>query len=696
MTLRFWKQIARLDSLTFTLVTAFLLRLAIIPLLYDDYNYWAFGVFSNFLISGNDPYHVVTSDPTLLFINPWRYPPLYLAFTTPALVSRLATESTLLYLAALKVPLAIADIVSAIYLYKIFLMKFTKATSIKFTFLFVFNPLVIFESAGGGFNDPIPIAFTVISFYYVLASRERLESWRRGYVLRSAFFLGLGVAIKIYPLLLLPVFVREVNGFSQRISYVLTTLLPIILVSSPFLASDPWSYTGLLVVRSVGGQHPLFPLASLGGIIGPAVVVSLVLLLLWTYLGSFAPTTRTSLVFLWVNIAIFGQSLNYMVWGIPFFTILAAQDQRLRGAILTASVTLLTALLFQGWYNATAGATGLYYWTYHLFHQGVIVFETYPFSSIDPLILVTGLLTTSVAVNAFYFVRTARLNPSWSGVAVSEKEFRREASAKLFRRRPVLAGMLCALVMLSWGTTAIFANFNQQNYPMVQGNAFQFNDNFHTSLLNYQWASGGANYSINPAQGYLTISDSANLTGYVYRGWQNTLNGFHQSNSCIINIVYRFKGFLAGKNSMVLVNMTDGLLVAQQTQTNSLFQYTDLGRNQKMDLLPLDSNWHNFTEQISKGGRTIQLDSLKKSLGDGNFSKLVLGDLNPGGQFGGRAEFSKITVVESDFPTTSGSDLFGWVGLITSYFVLVVAVFVLSRRASNLWERVVQGRSPTA
>jgi hypothetical protein len=684
LTLRFWKQIAKLDSLTLTLVTAFLLRLAIIPLLYDDYNYWAFGVFTNFLLAGNDPYHVVANDPTLLFINPWRYPPLYLAFTTPALVARTITGSTLIYLAALKIPLAIADVVSALYLYKILLLKFPKTTAIRFTALFAFNPLVIFESAGGGFNDPIPIAFTVISCYYLLAYRQQKATSQRGYIFRSAFFLGLGVVAKIYPLLLLPVFAREIQGSSQRLGYVLTALVPMVLVSAPFMTSDFGSYTSLLIVRSVGGQHPLIPFASLGGVIGPAVIAGLILVLLLTYLRNFGLMTRASLVFLWVNIAIFGQSLNYMIWGIPFFTILFAQNPRLRGTIMTAAVTFVTALIFQGWYSGTAGETGLYYWSYHLLHQEIVVFRTYPFSDIDSLVLVTVLLSASVLVNAFYFIRTARLNPQWPSSASPEEKLDRNSSKGFSWRRPTLVGAFCVLVLLSWSMAAIYASFNQHNYPIVQGSTFEFQDSFRTSLLNYQWASGGANYSINSSQGYLTISDSANSTGYVYRGWQNTIDGFHQSYSCTVSIVYRFEGFLPGRDSMVLVNMTDGILAAQQTQANSYFQYVDLVHNQSIDLSHIDSNWHNFTEQLSQGSRVIQFDGLKQPLKDGYFSKLVLGDFNPGGHFGGRAEFSNVIVIEKDFPSSQLSPLFGGTGLGVSFLVVIAGIVAASRRLSNL------------
>ena len=631
---------------------------------------------------------MVANDPTLLFVNPWRYPPLYFAFTAPALLAKTATGSTLVYLATLKIPLAIADAVSAFYLFKILTLKFPRTKAFKFTALYAFNPLVIFESAGGGFNDPIPIAFTVIAFYYLISHKEHGSTLRQEGLGRSAFFLGLGVATKLYPLLLLPVFVKEIRGFAHKMVYCALVLLPIGLVSTPFMASDFTSYTSLLITRSVGGQHPLIPFANLGGAIGPGVIAALALVLLWTYLRNSHLTTRVCLVFLWVNVAIFGQSLNYMIWGIPFFTILAAQNRKLWGTTITPVVTFVTALIFQGWYNGTTGETGLYYWADHLLHQENVVFRTFPLSSIDSVVLVTTLLSASVLLSMFYFVQIARTNPSWSAGTVLVQQKTSESSKSVSWSRPVLVGAICTLVLISWSTTAIFANFQQHNYPTVQRSIFEFKDRFQTPLLDYQWAVGGANYSINQSQGYLTIADQTNSTGFVYRGWQTTVNGFYQSSSYIVNVVFRFRGFLPGRHSMVIANMTDGLLVAQQTQTNASFQYQDLVHDQAVPLAAVDFSWHNFTERFSQGTRTLQLDYAVHQLTDGNLSKLVLGDYNSGGRYGGSAEFSNITVIENDFPSNSQSAYFGWTGLSVSFLVITAGIILLSRRLSSLFQKI--------
>ncbi len=690
MTLHTWKETVKPDSLTFILATAFLARLVIIPLLYDDYNYWAFGAFSNFLLSGNDPYHIVINDPTLLNINPWRYPPLYLAFTAPALAAKTLTGSSLVYLATLKIPLAVADIISAFYVYKILLLKFPQSRALKYTAIYAFNPLVIFESAGGGFNDPIPITFTVAAFYYfILYKQGKNESTKRNLV-TSALLLGLGVAAKIYPLLLLPVFVREIGTSTSRAAYSIASLLPMAMVSTPFLVSDPTSYLSLLIVRSVGGQHPLFPFANISGLLGPLSLATLLLVLAWTFLIRVGLLSRIALVFLWINIAIFAQSLNYMIWGIPFFTILAADNYRMWGSTLTAALTFVTALIFQGWYNGNAGETGLYYWSDHLLHQQVVFFRSYPLSSIDPVILVTTLLLASVALNVFFFFRAVR-GKSIQPASSPQQELAGRSRAKgPSRARLVLLGSLCILIIFSWTGTALYANFEPHEYPFVNGTSFHFTDTFHTATLDYQWAFGGrGNYSINPLQGYLDLSDSNSSTGYVYRGWQDTVNGFHQSASWMINLSFRFRALLPGRTGSILANMTDGLLTVQRNQTSEYVQYSDSIHNTRVVFSNIDTKWHNFTESYSRRIRTVQLDGSTRQLNDGNFSKLVLGNYNQGAYFGGRSEYTNVTVIANEFPVGIQSTSLGWATLSLSFSIILLAVLAPNRRFMNLLRGVV-------
>jgi len=666
LTLNIWKKITEPDSLILILSSAFLLRLIIIPLLYDDFNYWAFGVVTSFLTAGNNPYHIVTNDPTLLNINPWRYPPLYLALTAPALLAKTLTGSTLVYLAALKIPLAVSDVITAFYIFKILILKFPRNTALKFTALYAFNPFVIFESAGGGFNDPIPIAFTVISFYYFLTFKGSGRMFRKTSLYKSAFFLGLGIATKIYPLLLLPVLLREIRGSAVRLTYAFLAFLPMATLSTPFLIWDFASYTSLLTIRNVQGQHPLFPLAGLSGIVGPVGISLVALVLLWTYLKSLKLTTRLVLIFLWVNIAIFAQSLNYMLWGVPFFTIFIAENRKLYGISLSAGITFAVALVFQGSYNGVSGTTGIYYWSYHLLHQQIVVFREFPFSTIDPLILVTSGLVASVILNAYYFLRVARVKTTIPPPQTSPVESTNTVTSnKLPKGKLVLTILLCALVIISWSAVLTSSSFEDHRYPVVEESSFQFKDNFHSTRIDYQWVfQGGGNYSINAAQGNIDISDAANSTGYIFRGWAGLIEGFHQSESWTINFLFRFESFLSGRNSMVLANMTDGILLVLRNQTTTYFSYSDQINNSSIQFSQADNNWHNFTEQYSQGRRTLQIDNTSRTILGGKISKLIFGDFNSGGRFGGRAQFSAVTVLINDFPSGQPSANYLMLGLV--------------------------------
>ncbi len=669
MTRPTWQTIVETDSLIFLLVAGFLVRLAIIPLFYDDYNYWAFGVFTNFFLHGQNPYHVVSQDPTLLNINVWRYPPLYLLFTAPALMAKQFTGQTLAYLAALKIPFAVADIVSTFYLFKILTRFLPPRDALKFSAFFAFNPLVIFESSGGGFNDPIAIAFTVASVFYLIKSRDEKVFERRN-LSKSAVFLGLGIATKIYPILLIPVLIREVRGTGQKLVYTLLALLPALAVSAPFLYWDYLSYFDLLTIRNVGGQHPLFPGLGLGRFVGPLVVAFLGVLLLLVYVRNLSLISRLALVFLWVNLAVFAQSFNYMVWGIPFFTLLAAEYRKLFLMPLSPVVTLFVAFLFQGSYDRLRGSAGLFYWTYHLFRLPVVPFIEFPWLGI------VGFLTLSIseAVAGYYFVRVFLKVRLPTGKP--QQEVLRIIASGSSRKRAFLSILFLGLVVLSWGFVAEQAVFLPHQYPAVVGSSFQFTGDLQSSLLDYQWAfSGEGVYTINPMKGSVEITALPKGTAELFRGWGSLVDGFHRSSNAVAKFLFRFDGFSPNSDGMILANMTDGQL-AVQIRTVPDLVYLDQVSNQTIQIGKADSSWHNFTMQYTPGVRILEVDGSKWTLAGSTFARLMFGNTNRQQGYGGTAEFSSVTVEVNDFPTGYQAQSASALALITPP-LFVVSLFAL-------------------
>jgi uncharacterized membrane protein len=76
--------------------------------------------------------------------------------------------------------------------------------------------------------DIVAIGFTTAALYYFLRGRANL----------SGFLLGLGFAVKIYPLFLLPVFVKEVRSWNGRVEMFLSAILGGIIPNLPFIIVD--------------------------------------------------------------------------------------------------------------------------------------------------------------------------------------------------------------------------------------------------------------------------------------------------------------------------------------------------------------------------------------------------------------------------------------------------------------------------
>ena len=669
-----WQKIVEADSLAFLLLAAFLLRLVVLPLFYDDYNYWAFGVFTNFLLHGQNPYHIVAQDPTLLSINIWRYPPLYLVFTAPALLARQLTGQTLVYLAALKIPFAVADIISTFYLFKILVRFLPQNTSIKFAAFFALNPVVIFESSGGGFNDPIPIALTVAAFYYFLKAKDSGGGGRD--LSKSALLLGLGISAKIYPLLLLPIMAGEIRGNRGKIFYLLLSLLPAIATSLPFFLWDWRSYLDLLTVRNVGGQHPLFPGLEFSGVIAITVAVILVASIVFIYGWKLPFISRIVLLFLWVNLAVFAQSFNYMIWGVPFFTLFVAEYRKWFWMPISPIITMIVALVFQGSFNAVAGSTGIFYWTFHLFQLQITPFKGSSFY--NPFVF-WGLLVSEAAAG-YYFLSIARFKPSGSPNSIHGPKLLRGILHGLKPRGLLFPIVLCFLIILSCSTVAQYAKFLPHQYPVVEGTSFQFKDNFHAGLLDYQWVfDGNGTYSLNPSQGTLSIVDVPNGTAYVFRGWAGVGEGFHTSTSTDLSFRFKFDSFLPGSTAMTLANMTDGQLLVQG-ENPARFLYDDQLNNATIVLANADNVWHDFAIQYSLGNRTILVDGMKWTLPGGSLARFMLGNTDSRRSFGGSAEFSSVDIQVNDFPTGFQSHFAATLALVAPSLFIALLLASLSQR----------------
>jgi len=670
-----WLKGVRSHPLASVLTIALLVRLALVPLFYDDFNYWGLGVFSSLLAHGNDPYFAVVKDPTLLWINPWRYPPLYLLFSVPAFLLKTVSANGMMYLATLKIPLVLADLVTTLFLYKSLELMTSHRTAVRLSALYALNPIVIFLSAVHGTNDPIAIMFTVMSFYYFLRYTKSSDTPLRQDLAKSALLLGLGIATKFYPLFLVPVFLIALRGRSSRLLHLGLSLLPLAVFSLPFLLWNPSSYLFLLTVNNVGGTHPLFPLSGVPSS-GPILLVVLAAVLLLVYRLSLTPVEKTSLVFLWVGLAVLAGSYNYMAWGIPFFTLFLAEHRgKLRGMVFYPALALLYFLTFNGPYNAAAGATGPYYLTYPLFNDLVVVARAFPFvTTVGP-----WLIAASLAVTLYYFASVVMVSLRKGGVpgAVQGAREDGQGTPSTFRRALIIA--LIGLTVLSWGAATAYARFPARTYPTVNGTTLEFTSSFNSQLIDYQWVfAGEGTYQVNSSSGYIQISAVGNYDqAYLYRGWGQVIDGFQASNATTVDLDFRFVGFAQNASTMIITRMNGGWFGAVMSGGSTNFVYFDDVSGTGHVLAPADNGWHSLEVSFTGVQRIVRFENATLGLSGITFTRLILGnpDFTPG--VGGYVQFSNATVTQTDFPSLPSAwylaavSLFAPLGAIAAVFILV-------------------------
>ena len=126
----------------------------------------------------------------------------------------------------LKIPYLIFDLLLGLLLYKIY-------SSRKILLFWLFNPLNLYLIYILGNFDIVPVTFTFLSFYFL----------RRHQLALSGLALGIAVAFKAYPLLILPFFLFYYPfSLKKFITYLIAFSLPLALTVIPFFGNTHfWS-----------------------------------------------------------------------------------------------------------------------------------------------------------------------------------------------------------------------------------------------------------------------------------------------------------------------------------------------------------------------------------------------------------------------------------------------------------------------
>ena len=191
-----------------------------------DMELWeSFG--QRFIVGGVNPYAISFAyPPPWILITGLMYS-IYLLFPSAPLLSFI-----------LKLPIIIGDLLVGITLFNIvFHMTGDRRKAEQAIGLYMLNPYVIWISSIWGMFDSLPALCTLLAFMYFVDRKRGV----------SAIFLGLGIAFKYYPILLLPIVLlyewkhKRVN---EAFRYFLYALMPLFVASAPFLVTDWKNFVG--------------------------------------------------------------------------------------------------------------------------------------------------------------------------------------------------------------------------------------------------------------------------------------------------------------------------------------------------------------------------------------------------------------------------------------------------------------------
>lgn len=152
----------------------------------------------------------------------------------------------------------LADIIITLLLYKYLIrLKVNPFFASFWSLVFILNPISIIISSIHGQIDSIPSLLVLISLYFSSLSRKP-----KFYI--SALILGLAIAIKPNPLMLLPFFlINNKTDLRQKFTFLLVCLTPITLTFISFISQNPQQI--LLRMLSYGGVHDFSYAAILRG-----------------------------------------------------------------------------------------------------------------------------------------------------------------------------------------------------------------------------------------------------------------------------------------------------------------------------------------------------------------------------------------------------------------------------------------------
>ena len=134
--------------------------------------------------------------------------------------------------------LILFDIAVLVLLHRLALkMKGYKFANI-LSIIFAVSPISVFIVSFGAQFEPFATIFMLLAFFYfpLGAIKENAKFTDKSMYL-SAFFLGLGILVKIFPVFILPLFLMKLSGNRERIKFFIIASVPSLIFAIPYMTS---------------------------------------------------------------------------------------------------------------------------------------------------------------------------------------------------------------------------------------------------------------------------------------------------------------------------------------------------------------------------------------------------------------------------------------------------------------------------
>lgn len=256
-------------------------------------------------------FNSILNDPKMGYDSTWRMFEVFIGHT-----------NTFRTLFIFKVPYFLFDMGCAFLLLALFQDRKRGLFAFKF---WIVNPIVIFATYMAARYETIPVFFILLSLYYA----------KKNLSMRSLFFLGISIVIRLYPLILLPLFVVILGrNLSQRLKLTFLGLLPLAIVDIlSRLLNRPGEIGGL-----AGSPHASYLLTmSFSLLQGTDKIKIFVFIVAYTFLfcytlsktdHSFENLWKTNLIVLLLFFATCFFHVHYLMWLIPLLALQTAENRK--------------------------------------------------------------------------------------------------------------------------------------------------------------------------------------------------------------------------------------------------------------------------------------------------------------------------------------------------------------------------------